>query len=348
MAELTVLMPVYNAEKYLKESIDSILGQIFTDFEFLIIDDGSTDKSVNIIKSYNDDRIRLICNVENMGISKTLNRGIELANTDLIARMDADDISLPDRLKKQYNFMVKNPEIKLLSTTIERISEIGKTISRSSSDFNPLYFQLIFHCFGIYHPTVMYRKEAVVDVGMYPETHSEDFCLWSKMIRKYRFYHMSEILVKYRLSEQSISHTTLREAYSEDELTYARENLKYFMGEDYTISDSWLKAYRNEIQPIMESSDYNEMAQCIHELDNITQRVIKKENVNKNLKNILEAANIKKKQLLERLSSRLSALQGCILIIKAGYPLRLPLYLFPDLFAQGIKNFVGKIKRIHR
>src|SRR5690242_19294735 len=93
---VTVLMPVYNAEKYLAEAIDSILQQTLTNFEFIIIDDGSSDRSISIIQSYNDPRIRFIRNEQNMGISKTLNRGIEMAAAELIARMDADDISYPE------------------------------------------------------------------------------------------------------------------------------------------------------------------------------------------------------------------------------------------------------------
>ena len=113
---VTVLMPVYNGEKYLREAMDSILKQTLTNFEFLIIDDGSKDSSVKIINSYNDPRIKLVKNEINLGISKTLNRGIELASAELIARMDADDISYPSRLQKQYDYFTNNPECALLST----------------------------------------------------------------------------------------------------------------------------------------------------------------------------------------------------------------------------------------
>lgn len=107
----SVLMPVYNGEKYLREAIDSILEQTLTDFEFLIIDDGSKDNSVQIINSYNDPRIRLVKNETNLGISKTLNRGIEMASAEFIARMDADDISYPARLQKQYDYLIKHPRV---------------------------------------------------------------------------------------------------------------------------------------------------------------------------------------------------------------------------------------------
>ena len=105
---VTVLMPVHNAGQFLNEAIDSILNQSFKHFEFLIIDDGSTDNSAAIIESYRDPRIRLLRNDRNMGITPTLNKGISLASCELIARMDADDISHPSRLQKQYGFCANN------------------------------------------------------------------------------------------------------------------------------------------------------------------------------------------------------------------------------------------------
>ena len=107
---ITVLMPVYNAERFLAEAIESVLQQTFTQFEFLIIDDGSTDSSPEIVRSYSDPRIRFLQNEQNLGITATLNKGIELAQADLIARMDADDICYPDRLQKQMEFVAAHPD----------------------------------------------------------------------------------------------------------------------------------------------------------------------------------------------------------------------------------------------
>jgi glycosyltransferase involved in cell wall biosynthesis len=106
--KISILMPVYNGEKYLREAIDSILNQTFTDFEFLIVDDGSTDNSVEIINSYQNSRINLVKNDKNEGLVYTLNRGLSLAKGEYIARMDCDDISLPERLKKQIDFLDSN------------------------------------------------------------------------------------------------------------------------------------------------------------------------------------------------------------------------------------------------
>src|SRR5690606_30041678 len=122
---ITVLMPVYNAEKYLREAIDSVLNQTFKNFEFLIIDDGSNDASVEIIESYKDSRIRLIHNQTNSGISYTLNRGIHLSSFDLIARMDADDISHKQRLEKQYKYALKYSDYSLFSSWVRIINNDG-------------------------------------------------------------------------------------------------------------------------------------------------------------------------------------------------------------------------------
>ncbi len=113
---VTVLMSVYNGEKYLREAIDSILNQTFKDFEFLIIDDGSTDSSADIIRSYTDFRIRLIQNEKNIGLTRSLNKGLKLAKGEYIARMDVDDISLPIRFEKQVSFLDKYEDVKLVGS----------------------------------------------------------------------------------------------------------------------------------------------------------------------------------------------------------------------------------------
>ena len=112
-------MPAYNAEKYINEAIDSILAQTFTDFEFIIIDDGSTDSTCAIVESYSDSRIRFFKNEHNLGVAATLNRGLDLARGEYIARMDADDISLPTRFEKQAAYMDSHPDVVVCGTGVE-------------------------------------------------------------------------------------------------------------------------------------------------------------------------------------------------------------------------------------
>jgi glycosyltransferase involved in cell wall biosynthesis len=119
---VTVLMSVFNGEKFLKEAIESILKQTFKDFVFLIIDDASTDRSVEIIRSYSDFRIQLIQNKNNLGLAASLNLGLAECKTPYVARMDADDISLPHRLKVQYEWMQKHPEVGVCGTFMKELN----------------------------------------------------------------------------------------------------------------------------------------------------------------------------------------------------------------------------------
>ena len=141
---ITVLMPVYNAERFLSEAIDSILHQTLTNFEFLIIDDGSTDNSLKIINSYRDQRIILVRNGTNLGITASLNKGIELAKGHLIARMDADDISYPDRLQKQYDYLNQHPDCAMVSTLARVITEDKQTVYIDKTNSNYYYYNLTF------------------------------------------------------------------------------------------------------------------------------------------------------------------------------------------------------------
>ena len=127
MPRVSVVMPAYNAEKYIGEAIDSILNQTFTDFEFIIIDDGSSDRTADIVKSYSDPRIRLLANERNSGIVASLNRGIQKATGKYIARMDADDYSRLDRIKKQVDFLDNHPEVIALGTSFSTFYSFSKS-----------------------------------------------------------------------------------------------------------------------------------------------------------------------------------------------------------------------------
>jgi len=124
--EVTVLMSVYNGEKYLREAIDSILNQTFTDFEFLIVNDGSTDRTAEILRSYDDPRIIIINNEKNIGLTKSLNIGLRMAKGEYIARMDADDVSMPERLQKQIELLNQKKNTGLVGTYYTIINEKGK------------------------------------------------------------------------------------------------------------------------------------------------------------------------------------------------------------------------------
>ncbi len=205
--KVTVLMPVYNAEKYLAEAIESILGQTFRDFEFLIINDGSTDGSLEIIKSYTDSRIRLINNEENLKLIATLNKGIELAKGKYIARMDADDISLPQRLEKQYAYMEAHPEVGLLGSYIRTVGLENNYDVHFKTTHDEIKFKLFFDT-HFPHPAALIRKSVLTDNNLVFEKeyiHAEDYALWNKMAEVTKLSILPEILVYKRTHPEQIS-----------------------------------------------------------------------------------------------------------------------------------------------
>lgn len=205
---ITVLMPAYNAERYIAEAIESVLQQTFTDFELLIVNDGSTDHTVNIIRSFNDDRITLI-NQENKGVSEALNTGLKQAKATYIARFDADDICYPDRLTKQYEFLIANPEYILVGSDVDYILEDGEFLFHFkciAHTHDEVADKLYFYCPFI-HPVLMYRKDAIMAVGGY-STHAhnfEDYLLWTNVIPKGKACNLPEALIKYRLNPSSVT-----------------------------------------------------------------------------------------------------------------------------------------------
>jgi len=206
--QVTVLMPVYNGEKYLKEAIGSILNQTFKNFEFLIINDGSTDKSVKIIESYNDNRIKLIHNSQNFKIIKTLNRGIGLAKGKYLARMDCDDISLPGRLEKQFHYLENHPEVGVCGTAFKVIDDNGRDVSVVKFPKTSAVIQwLLFFSNPLAHPTVMMNTSLVKKIGGYrPEAlHCEDYDLWFRLTESSKIINLEEVLLCLRKHNKNIS-----------------------------------------------------------------------------------------------------------------------------------------------
>ena len=204
---VTVLMPVYNGKKYLEEAIKSILNQTFRDFEFLIIDDGSTDNSVEIMGLFNDARIRIERNKTNLGLIKTLNKGFGLSKGKYIARMDCDDISLPKRLSVQVNFMEKHPEIGVCGSWIKVIGLRKKFINKYFQKHEELKANLLFST-SFAHPSVIIRKELIDKYNLeYDEQykHAEDYELWSRMVGHTNMANINKVLFHYRMHPTSIS-----------------------------------------------------------------------------------------------------------------------------------------------
>lgn len=312
---LTVLMPVYNAEKYLKEAIESILNQTFRDFELLIIDDGSQDSSVQIIQSFSDKRIRLVTNEKNLGISATLNKGIELSATELIARMDADDISYPDRLKLQYEYFQQHPETALLSTSVHVVSDKKAILEIFEVDKNYIYYNINFIC-PIYHPTVMYRRSVIMESGGYTVPYSEDYDLWWRLSHKYKIDHLEAILLDYRQSEKSLSNVTKKEEYDVAAREQFLRNIHFYTGIGFQLSFNEIECLRNEFEPMLKNGNVNEILTCIDKLDFINNIILNTKNINYKASDLLPSVKHKRETLIFYFYGRLPKHKALFLLYK--------------------------------
>ena len=206
--KITVLMPAFNAEKYIGKAICSVLTQTFVDFELLIINDGSTDNTEKIIRSFADERIRLI-NQSNQGIAAALNMGLMNANAGLIARFDADDICMPDRLMVQYNFLSAHPDHIIVGSDADYIDMNENYVFTCSmpAHTNEEIQKLTVSKCPFIHSTVLFRKAPIMQAGGY-DTHAysfEDHLLWSKVIKLGKACNLLKTLLQVRLNPESIS-----------------------------------------------------------------------------------------------------------------------------------------------
>lgn len=216
---VSVLMPVFNGEKYLRDAVESILAQTYRPFELIVVDDGSKDHSLNILKEYQavDNRIQICCHPNNMGVVAALNTGIEHTRGEYVARMDADDISLPKRLEKQVSFLEAHPEIGLVGSFGEMIKANGSHLIDISMPASPVLILWSF-CFynPILHPSVCMRRSLVFQAGGYrnlvndgEKGFPEDYDLWVRMIRLSGFSNLPEHLVKLRQHDTNLTNTDL-------------------------------------------------------------------------------------------------------------------------------------------
>ena len=229
--KISVVMPVYNGEKYLKESIESILNQSFNDFELLIINDKSIDRTEEIIKECagKDDRIRLIQNQNQKGLPGALNTGLAAARGYYIARADADDINRPYRLKMEYEFLETHPQICIVGGGYAPFNENGHRMNifhpASSIEIAWRFISNTYFC----HPSVMFRREIIEDIGGYPDVGAEDFAFFSKIVRQYRCANLKKILIQYREHQTNYS-ITAKDRVRESVKNTFKENYLYYMG----------------------------------------------------------------------------------------------------------------------
>ena len=211
---VTVFMPVYNSEKYLKEALDSIINQTYKNLEILLVDDGSTDHSVNIIKSYSDRRIRLIENGENKGIPYTRNVGLMEATGKYIAIMDSDDISHPLRIEKQVEYMENNKHIDVAASYYYRFGwRFARKVRSPFIHPNEIEIMLLFYN-PIANPSTILRKETLDNYNLKYNLNyfvSQDYQMWSQIIKVGKIGIIPEFLLKYRFGHENISKKSVEE-----------------------------------------------------------------------------------------------------------------------------------------
>ncbi len=233
---VSVLMPAYNAEKYISASIESILGQSFSEFELIIVDDASADQTWKIMQAQAaaDPRIRIFQNEKNVGISLSRNRAIEQARAPVIAWQDADDISFPERLNHEYAFLIDHPDVGIVGGFLQFFSEQGNSGLRKYYPDDARLRKNIFKYQAVSQPGAMVRKECFDTVGLFDSAFSgaEDLDMTFRIGTKYRFANLQEPVIRYRENEQSTTFTKLRTMES---CTLAVRK-KYAHGYGYTMS----------------------------------------------------------------------------------------------------------------
>jgi glycosyltransferase involved in cell wall biosynthesis len=203
--KITVLLPVYNCELYVQTAVESILNQTFTDFEFLIIDDASTDGTVSILKKFDDSRIQLIEKPVNSGYTNSLNYGLQIAKGEYIARMDGDDMSYPERFTKQIAYLETHPEVVVCGTAYKILGN-DKHITLPELHEDIKISLLWGNC--ISHPSVMIRKKILDDYSIQYDTNkepAEDYAMWVRLLSIGKLHNLQEVLLEYRIYSSQVS-----------------------------------------------------------------------------------------------------------------------------------------------
>ena len=226
--KVSIICTFYNAEKYIEESILSILKQSFTDFEFILVDDGSTDNSLKIVKKLSHPKIRILVNKNNEGYNVGRNRALLSANGEYIAIHDADDISLFHRIEKQVMFLEKNPNITVVGSWAAKINDNGQTIGAmvypAQDSLAAINSIIKFRLNPIIDPSAMYRRQEILDFGGYSmeDKITADFDLWCRLIQNgKKIASIPEILIKYRINPTGLSKSRKEEIDKNTDLIIA-------------------------------------------------------------------------------------------------------------------------------
>ncbi|MFP7299076.1 glycosyltransferase family 2 protein [Neobacillus niacini] len=302
---VSIIMPTYNTNKeYLKKAIDSIINQTYDFIELIIIDDCSVDDYEFISKSYNDKRIKLFRNDMNLGVARTLNRGLEIATGDYIVRMDSDDIAYRNRISRQLAFLQKNQSIDMVGSSIRYIGKKRgiKRFPRESDEIKSSFF------FGtpIVHPSVMFRADKLkqYNIRYNPNFKSEDYELWTRcaQIKDFNFSNYSKVLLKYRIHTTQVTKQTKNTIREHSNLV----RLKYIQDFGLQFNNEEMKKFN-----AFSSGDSNLNYDDFIIVDKLLKKIIDKNNQEKRIdRKSLEKIIVKK--LFKEYLRKLISLKGSV------------------------------------
>lgn len=359
---VSVVMSVFNGQSFLSEAVESVLGQTFPDFEFVIIDDGSTDRTAKILSDYakRDSRVRIFPQ-QNKGRAESLNRGIELASGHYVARMDADDVAMPNRLQDQVNFLEQHSDVGLLGGAYEVITSSGQVLGTFRCPLEDAAIRSNMRLWNaMLHSAVVMRKEIALASGGYRKAllDAEDYDLWLRMAERSQLANLPQTLVRYRVhpaqvSIQNMTHQTwcllaaraaasLRERGSPDPLVGIEEVTPRFLNSlgltEPEIEHALASVYADWIE-ILEHSDPELTLQTIDRLLQLSAKSIKRP---KRADTWLHAASIHYKQ--GRPVRALSSVGRGILVrpIIAGRPVKRALVRLAAAFKSWRASSIGE------
>lgn len=319
--KVSVLMPVYNCRPFIEESVNSILNQTFTDFEFIIIDDCSVDGTFEYLQTLTDPRIKLVRNEKNSGIAISLNLGIEMVKGIYIARMDGDDISFPDRFAKQVMFMDEHPEIILCGGGYQSIGSSNFIFIPKSSHEDIILYLMNYS--PIAHPTVFFRTKILKNnnIRYQPEyVPAEDYKMWTVLSEYGKFANLTDILLYYRVHKNQISSTKIN-TQSEIANSIAFDYIMNFCKED----DKTDFFCRKKIKSLEDLKKYEEVEASIKQ--NLIEKRI-------HVNNIFFLERKKQYLIASLLQNRYNIVQAIkdLRILTKRWRILGPLFVFKHLF----------------
>lgn len=249
--DITILMPVYNSENYILDSVLSILDQSYKNFIlYIMIEFDNNDNTEKYLEMLNDNRIKIIRNEKKLGLANTLNKGIKMSKTEFIARMDSDDLSNSTRLEKERKFLIEHRDVALVSTWQRHFGEFGTYIHKSACNSDDLAATLLFKC-DICHSTIMFRREIMLNNNYFynPDMAMEDFDLWNRMLKTEKLACIPEVLGEYRIHENNITQAKHLKVINSEISIVSRnlENLGIKKGEyDEKLLIGWDYLYNEE------------------------------------------------------------------------------------------------------